>query len=60
MARHRPSKPQPKRQMIRLTASPAKLVGIVEASDEKAALKLAVNRLRVRPADVPRLIVLPA
>jgi hypothetical protein len=35
-------------------------LGVVEAPDEKAALKLAVNQLRVRPGDVQRLIVLPA
>ena len=41
----------------RVTATPAKLVGIVRATDEKAALAEAIARLRIPPHLQRRLIV---
>jgi 1,2-phenylacetyl-CoA epoxidase PaaB subunit len=46
-------------EVIRLKASPAAFVGIVEAPDKDTALKLAIQQFKVRPADQRRLIVRP-
>jgi 1,2-phenylacetyl-CoA epoxidase PaaB subunit len=46
-------------EVIRLKASPAAFVGVVEAPDEQTALKLAIEQFKVRPADQRRLIVRP-
>jgi hypothetical protein len=57
--------PSPKTKLVqfhimRIGATPARLVGIVEATDEKAALAQAVEQYRIRPVDVRRLIALRA
>ena len=45
--------------IMRLTGSPAKLVAVVYATDA-AALAEAIERYRIRPVDVRRLIALRA
>ena len=46
--------------IMRLTGSPAKLVAVVYATDEKASFAEAIERYRIRPVDVRRLIALRA
>jgi len=43
-------------QVIRL---PAAFVGLVEAPDEQTALKVAIKRFKIGPADEWRLVVRP-
>jgi hypothetical protein len=45
---------------MRVTATPAKLIGIVRATDEKAALAESIARLRIPPHLQRRLIILRA
>ena len=46
--------------IMRIGTTPARLVSIVQAIDEQAALAEAVKRYRLRPVDVRRLIALRA
>ena len=46
--------------IMRVTATPAKLIGIVRATDEKAALAESIARLRIPPHLQRRLIILRA
>jgi len=46
--------------IMRVTATPAKLLGIVRATDERAALAQAIEQLRIPPHLQRRLIVLRA
>jgi hypothetical protein len=43
-------------EIRRLKASPAALVGLVEAPDEASAIKRAVKEYEIRPEDQKRLI----
>ena len=57
--------PAPKTKLVqfhimRIGATPARLVGIVAATDENAALAQAVEQYRIRRVDVRRLIALRA
>jgi hypothetical protein len=44
-------------EIIKLKASPAKLIRIVYADEETSVRKIAVERLRLRPCDVQRILV---
>ncbi len=45
-------------EIHRVTATPAALLGLAEAPDEKSALKVAIKdkNLKIRPGDQKRLI----
>jgi 1,2-phenylacetyl-CoA epoxidase PaaB subunit len=46
-------------EVLLIKASPAALIGLVEAPDEQTALKVAIEQFKVRPVDQWRLIVRP-
>jgi hypothetical protein len=54
-----PKKPSRTFQIVRLKASPAAFVGLVDARDEVAAIRVAVQQFRIRPVDQKRLLALP-
>jgi len=61
MRKRSPASPRDKLHefhIMRVTATPAKLVGIVRATDEKAALAEAIESYRIPPHVQKRLIVL--
>jgi hypothetical protein len=65
MSSRTPKPLAPKRKLhelhiMRIGATPAKLVGIVQATDEKAAIAEPIKTYRIRPIDVRRLIALRA
>ena len=65
MSSRTPKPPAPKRKLhkvhiMRIGATPARLVGVVQAIDEKAAIAEAIKTYRIRPIDVRRLIALRA
>jgi hypothetical protein len=51
------AKPPPTRWEIIRLRSTGQLLGVVEARDEIAALRIAAERLNLRSTDIPRLIV---
>jgi hypothetical protein len=46
-------------EILRLKGSPAGFMGLVNAADEKSALKTAIKELKIRPEGQDRLFVRP-
>ena len=46
-------------EVYRLKSSPAAFVGLVHAEDEEAAIALAIEEHKIRPADQKRLFARP-
>jgi hypothetical protein len=49
---------QPLWQIVRLKATPARFIGLVDAPDETSAIKAAIEQFKIPPADQERLIAL--
>jgi hypothetical protein len=49
---------RPRWQIVRLKATPARFIGLVDAPDETSAIKAAIEQFVIPPADQERLIAL--
>jgi len=49
---------QPRWQIVRLKATPARFIGLVDAPDEESAIKAAIKGFEIPPGDQERLIAL--
>jgi hypothetical protein len=49
---------QPRWQIVRLNATPAQFIGLVDAPDETRAIKAAIGQFEIPPGDQERLIAL--
>ena len=49
---------QPRWQIVRLKATPAQFIGLVDAPDETSAIKTAIEQFEIPPGDQERLIAL--
>ena len=57
MAKRNSQREQLQWEVIRLKASPASFIGLVDAPDEDAAIKLAIKQFDIRKEDQDRLLV---
>jgi hypothetical protein len=48
----------PRWQIVRLKATPARFIGLVDAQDEESAIKVAIEQFEIPPGDQERLIAL--
>jgi hypothetical protein len=48
----------PRWQIVRLKATPARFIGLVDAPDEESAIKVAIEQFEIPPEDQKRLIAL--
>jgi hypothetical protein len=48
----------PRCQIVRLKATPARFIGLVDAPDEESAIKVAIEQFEIPPGDQERLIAL--
>ena len=48
----------PRWQIVRLKATPAPFIGLVDAPDEESAIKVAIEQFEIPPGDQERLIAL--